>query len=87
LKIQNFFQKNNTFIVIPAYNEESTISGVIQGVHKFCTSIVVVDDGSEDRTAEVAAHSGAIVLRHMINRGQGAALQTGIDYALTWDEQ
>jgi glycosyltransferase involved in cell wall biosynthesis len=44
--------------------------------------VVVVDDGSADATAELAARAGAEVLRHPINLGQGAALQTGIDYAL-----
>jgi glycosyltransferase involved in cell wall biosynthesis len=44
--------------------------------------VVVIDDGSSDETATVARKAGAIVLRHTLNRGQGAALQTGIDYAL-----
>src|SRR5205807_7673808 len=45
--------------------------------------ILVVDDGSDDRTGEIAASAGAIVIRHPINLGQGAALQTGIEVALS----
>jgi polyprenyl-phospho-N-acetylgalactosaminyl synthase len=71
-----------TYIVIPAYNEEGKIGEVIQGLIKQrYANIVVVDDGSTDRTA--MASSKATVLRHAINRGQGAALKTGIDYALS----
>ena len=70
------------FVVIPAYNEESRIAEVILSVHKFCSNIIVVDDGSFDATGSVALQEGAIVVRHIINRGQGAALQTGIQYAL-----
>ena len=44
--------------------------------------VVVVDDGSSDRTRDLAAAAGAVVLRHPINLGQGAALQTGIEFAL-----
>ncbi len=71
------------FVVIPAFNEAKNIGRVISGLfeHGF-TKIVVVDDGSSDTTAEVALGQGAIVLRHLINRGQGATLQTGNDYAL-----
>ncbi|MEK9183202.1 MAG: glycosyltransferase family 2 protein [Patescibacteria group bacterium] len=72
------------FIVIPAYNEEKNIAGVISDlVARYQEAkIVVVDDGSEDGTAEAARVPGAIVLRHIINRGQGAALATGTEYAL-----
>jgi glycosyltransferase involved in cell wall biosynthesis len=69
------------WIVIPAFNEATTLQGVIAGVQA-CGAVVVVDDASRDATARIAAEAGVAVLRHPINLGQGAALQTGIDYAL-----
>ncbi len=71
------------FCVIPAYNEEKTISRVIQEVFPYVDKIVVIDDGSRDNTYNLAQKEGAIVLRHLINRGQGAALETGNQYALS----
>jgi glycosyltransferase involved in cell wall biosynthesis len=68
--------------VIPAYNEAGNIAKVIAGVRAYVQDIIVVDDCSADDTATRAAAAGALVLRHPINRGQGAALQTGNDYAL-----
>lgn len=72
-----------TIVVIPAFNEEKVIGGIIDELKKYhYHDIIVVDDSSDDDTADVAEKSGAIVLRHLINRGQGAALKTGIIYAL-----
>jgi UDP-N-acetylglucosamine---dolichyl-phosphate N-acetylglucosaminyltransferase len=70
-------------VVIPAYNEERTIVEVIQGLkqHGF-TTLIVIDDGSSDRTGELASREGVIRLRHILNRGLGGALGTGIDAAL-----
>src|SRR5262245_59955528 len=68
--------------VLPAFNEEQVIGDAIDGVRRFVNRIVVVDDGSWDHTSEVAARHGAMVVTHFVNRGQGAALQTGITYAL-----
>ncbi len=73
--------KERIFCIIPAYNEEDNISSIIQSVGKYVDEVVVVDDGSEDRTAIIAQEEKAIVLRHIINRGQGAALETGDQYA------
>lgn len=70
------------FCVIPAYNEEKNIADVIGKVRPFVDEIVIVDDGSTDRTSVLAKQEKAIVLRHIINRGQGAALKTGTDYAV-----
>ena len=71
------------FVVVPAYNEEKQIGRVISGLFEHgLKNIVVVDDGSTDNTSGAAKSAGAIVLTHEINRGQGAALQTGNDYAL-----
>jgi len=69
------------WIVIPLYNEAEVIGGVIQDLLSHFTHIVCVDDGSTDDSAAVAQAAGARVLRHPINLGQGAALQTGISYA------
>lgn len=68
--------------VIPAYNEEKTIKKVVEEVKLKVDEVIVVDDGSKDRTSCLARQAGAIVLRHLINRDQGAALQTGNEYAL-----
>jgi polyprenyl-phospho-N-acetylgalactosaminyl synthase len=71
------------FFVIPAYNEEKSISRVVKELKNAgYSNIVVIDDGSRDKTHYIALKSGAHVLRHVINRGQGAGLKTGIDYAL-----
>lgn len=69
-------------VVIPAFNEAKVISKVINEVKEQVNEVVVVDDGSIDNTAEVATNAGAKVARHFLNRGQGAALQTGISFAL-----
>lgn len=75
--------EKRVFVVIPAYNEERTIVEVIRGLkqHGF-TTLIVIDDGSCDRTSELASHEGVIRLRHVLNRGLGGALGTGIDAAL-----
>jgi glycosyltransferase involved in cell wall biosynthesis len=69
-------------VVIAAYNEAKVIAGVVAGVIRAGYDVVVVDDGSRDRTRDLAAAAGAVVLRHPINLGQGAALQSGIEFAL-----
>jgi len=71
------------FIVIPAYNEAGKIGGVVTAVRKQGhKDVVVVDDGSGDDTAGVATEAGAVVISHLVNRGQGAALKTGTEYAI-----
>ncbi len=69
-------------MVIAAYHEGKVIRDVVVGVVREGWSVVVVDDGSRDDTADAARIPGVHVVRHGINLGQGAALQTGIDYAL-----
>jgi glycosyltransferase involved in cell wall biosynthesis len=70
------------FIVIPAYNEEEHIGDVLTACqHEGFADIIVVNDGSDDRTGEIAMQQGAIVVEHYINRGVGAATQTGIEAA------
>lgn len=69
-------------VVIPAYNEGPVIADVIRDARHAFLHVVCVDDGSSDDTAAEAEKAGAIVLRHPINRGQGAALQTGLEWAV-----
>ncbi len=75
-------QTPSTWAVIPAYNEEKMIGSVIERLLPAVSNIVVVDDCSRDATREIAERAGAIALRHRLNRGQGASLQTGMTYAL-----
>jgi glycosyltransferase involved in cell wall biosynthesis len=71
--------------LIPAYNAERTLAKVLSGVKKYLPDILVVDDGSGDKTALVAQKRGVRVLRHPHNQGKGAALITGFRYALEED--
>ena len=75
-------QPEDIFIVMPAFNEAGAVGETVAGLRPHYPRVVVVDDGSRDETAERALAAGAVVLRHALNRGQGAALQTGIRYAL-----
>jgi len=73
----------SVWVVVPAYNEAPVLSAVLADLLCVCPRVVVVDDGSADDTACEAVSVGARVVRHPINLGQGAALQTGIDFALS----
>lgn len=73
----------DSIALIPAYNEEETIEEVVSRVRKSENIVpVIIDDGSTDRTSELAKKAGAIVLEHKANRGKSEALKTGIDYVL-----
>ena len=73
---------NNIYIILPAYNEEKVIKEVITDIQKQgYSNIIVVNDGSSDNTYQEAKSTGIITLSHPINRGKGAATQTGIDAA------
>ncbi len=74
--------KQEIFAVIPAYNEETNIRNVISETKDYISNIIVVDDGSKDKTAKEAKKEGVIVLRQIINLGKGATLKTGCDYAI-----
>ena len=63
--------------LIPAYNEETTLAAVLKKTAPFVDHVLVVNDGSSDRTAEIANAHGATVVTHVINRGLGAAIGTG----------
>jgi glycosyltransferase involved in cell wall biosynthesis len=77
-------QAEKLAIVIPAFNESEVIGDVVVGCrgHFRQVMVVVVDDCSEDDTAGCARRAGGVVVRHPVNLGQGAALQTGLRYAL-----
>lgn len=72
----------NTWVVIPAFNESAKISEVVRDVLGSFAHVVVVDDGSVDDTGAQARAAGASIIVHPINLGQGAALQTGMEFAL-----
>jgi hypothetical protein len=74
----------NTLVIIPAYNEEKSIGGIVISIRKLYPdfSIVVIDDASADSTAAIAKSSGAFVLSHPFNMGYGVSVQTGYKYAL-----
>ena len=71
-------------VIVPAFNEQDSVGGVIEEIRRFDTKleIIVVDDGSDDRTAEVARAHGVHVVSLPFNLGIGAAVQTGFRYAL-----
>ncbi|MCP3906383.1 MAG: glycosyltransferase, partial [Planctomycetes bacterium] len=73
--------RDGVFVVIAAYNESPCLERVVDEVRASYPNVVVVDDGSTDGTWEAARRCATWSARHVINRGQGAALQTGIDLA------
>lgn len=73
---------DSTWFVVPLFNEGSVVGDVIRDLRTRYPLVVCVDDGSHDDSARIAAEAGAAVVRHPYNMGQGAALKTGIDYAL-----
>ena len=72
---------SGVWIVIPAFNEAAVMGEVIADVRSVFDHVVCVDDGSTDGTGETARRAGAHLVRHPINLGQGAAIQTGVEYA------
>jgi UDP-N-acetylglucosamine---dolichyl-phosphate N-acetylglucosaminyltransferase len=70
------------FIIIPAFNEAKAIGKVLDDLLAIgYNKIIVIDDGSRDETFNISKNKGVVALRHIINRGKGAATQTGIDAA------
>jgi glycosyltransferase involved in cell wall biosynthesis len=67
--------------ILPAYNEEVSIGSIVLHTRQHADRVIVVDDGSIDRTAELAKLAGAEIVRHPINKGKGAALKTGFELA------
>ena len=77
-------EESSIYIIVPAYNEEACIANVINDLKKHgYNNMIVIDDGSTDDTAGIAMRNNAIVLSHPINLGQGSAIQTGLEYAIS----
>ena len=75
-------QNEDVWLVVPLYDEAAVIADVVEQARSVFPKIVCVDDGSRDASADRAEQAGAAVVRHPVNLGQGAALQTGFEYAL-----
>lgn len=73
---------SKTWIIVPLYNEGQVVREVITEVRKTFPNVVCIDDGSSDNSVAEAKAGGAFVVRHPVNLGQGAALRTGLDFAL-----
>ena len=80
--LSSVVSREQTWVVIPLYNEASMIAEVVGQLTPVFAGVVCVDDGSTDGSAAIAAAAGADVVTHPVNLGQGAALQTGIEFAL-----
>ena len=76
------FEPTNCAAVIPCFNEAASIAALVPAVRRHVSCVLVVDDGSTDRTGELAAIAGATVSRHERNLGKGAALKTGLAQVL-----
>ena len=73
--------KEKFCVIIPAFREEKRVGDVVRKVLKYLPDVIVVDDGSPDKTIEAAEKAGATVLKHVVNKGKGVALNTGFAYA------
>jgi glycosyltransferase involved in cell wall biosynthesis len=71
-----------TIAIIPAYNEESTIRDVIKSTSQFVDEILVINDGSIDKTSEVASNAGATIIDNIVNRGLGKTIKRGYEEAI-----
>jgi len=74
-------ETRNIWIVVPAFNEAGVIGDVITDLRSVFANVVCEDDGSADDTGDIALRAGAHLVRHPVNLGQGAAIQTGVEYA------
>jgi glycosyltransferase involved in cell wall biosynthesis len=72
----------DVYVVVPVYNHAESLKTVLEELKQHFKNIVCINDGSRDNTHEVVEAAGVILVEHAVNFGQGAALQTGIDYAL-----
>lgn len=73
---------NRYCVIIPAFNAAKTIGDLVQRVKAQGWPVIIVDDGSQDRTAAIASDCGALVISHLQNEGKGRALRTGFEYAV-----
>jgi glycosyltransferase involved in cell wall biosynthesis len=78
------FSAPRSLVIIPCYNEEAAVGRVVEKTKPYVDAVVVVDDGSTDQTVERAKNAGAIVLSHGKNKGKGAALKTGFQFAIDY---
>lgn len=83
---QQITQNSTVWIVIPAYNEEATIGQILHDLCQKNYSVLVIDDCSTDKTKSIAMQFPIVVLKHAINLGQGAALETGFNYVLNYTQ-
>jgi glycosyltransferase involved in cell wall biosynthesis len=77
--------RKHSLAIIPCCNEEATIGSVVLKSKRFVNQVLVIDDGSKDETKKIAKEAGAVVISHKKNRGKGAAIRTGFQYALDHD--
>jgi glycosyltransferase involved in cell wall biosynthesis len=82
LKAYDVLDGINVVVIIPAYNEERFIGSVVLRVKKYVETVIVIDDGSTDQTAEIATEAGAFVVQHAENQGKGTAVNSGLQKAL-----
>lgn len=75
--------ENSAWVVVPVFNEAPVLAAVLANLHEVFSNVICVDDGSVDSSADIARAAGAAVVRHPINLGQGAALQSGFDWVRT----
>ena len=81
MNMKKINKHKDTYIIIPVFNEAKVVENVLKKIKKKFSNIVCIDDGSTDNTFKILSSKKIFLLRHKINLGQGAALQTGIDFA------
>lgn len=74
-------RNDDVYIVVPVFNEAAVLAGVLRELVGIFPRVVCVDDGSTDDSSHVIRGSGAVLVRHPVNLGQGAAIQTGVEFA------
>ena len=73
-------KKSKIAVILPAYNNEISIGSIVLIARKYSDQVILVDNGSDDDTAEIAESAGAQVIRHHFNLGKGTAIRTGLEY-------
>jgi glycosyltransferase involved in cell wall biosynthesis len=82
-KKNNGYNFDNVYIIIPLYNEEQVLNEVISDLNKNFSNIIVVDDGSNDKSNELLQNLNVTLITHPLNLGQGAAIKTAFEYVQT----